>query len=128
MEATIEIDDGLIPDGYEAVAFRDPLPGEEFISFKGDVMASTIKEPGHPRLIVRRQWEWPSWLTCRAIAKDASGDWTLWLTEIPTFDGTLWHSDENIIATAVGAVDTSSFPSCEAKDSLRINPKWKESQ
>jgi hypothetical protein len=54
VKRTIEIDDSAVPDGWEPVAFREPLIDDDFVmSSGGAVEPRGSCAPDGPRLIVR---------------------------------------------------------------------------
>lgn len=131
MQATIEIDDNLLPDGYEAVAFRLPIDGEMYLNGSA-VTKYNAKYVSEPTLIVRLKWQWPTWMTCRSIAKRGDGVWVYFRSSIPVDeirDGRLWRVDSDGVCgipLPSAAIDLSGLPECDPADSLRINPNWKE--
>lgn len=129
MKATIEIDDNLIPEGYEVVAFRRPAMADSFIQDSGRFATNNhMANISGPRLILRRKWQWPAWLTCRAIAKDGGGSWICCGRTIPKLYGNgTWTAIGDHFTLIDGNIfDLSQFPDCKPEDSLRINPNWKE--
>lgn len=54
MKYEIEIPDGVIPEGYEPVAFRVPKEGEEAVTWCGEVFTSNGGGRMEPRLIIRK--------------------------------------------------------------------------
>lgn len=66
MITTISIDDGIIPEGYEPVAFRNPTSGDKLLSSDGRLIESNglLHEP---RLILRKSWQWPEWLDAEQL-------------------------------------------------------------
>lgn len=137
MQATIEIDDKLIPQDYECIAFRAPEVGETYLLSSPGVkqaimchekLGSWISTP----MILRRKWQWPSWLTCRSIARRGDGVWVYFRSSIPVDeirDGLLWWVDTDGVCgipLPSAAIDLSVLPECDPADSLRINPNWNE--
>ena len=66
MKYEIEIPDGVIPEGYEPVAFRRPCNGNKMLSSDGELIESNglLREP---RLILLRKWQWPEWLDADSL-------------------------------------------------------------
>lgn len=58
MKYEIETPDGVVPEGYEPVAFRVPCDREEYIASHGNIVTSS-GGLGEPRLILRQKWQWP---------------------------------------------------------------------
>lgn len=69
MKYEIEIPDGVIPEGYEPVAFQAPIVGEIFITSDGKHVELRC-ELVDPRLIIRKTWQWPEWLDADYIQWD----------------------------------------------------------
>ena len=75
MKYEIDIDLGPLSDEWEPVAFRHPChKGDAWVDTFGDVERIDKGICG-PRLIVRRRWHWPEWLTAEWIAMDFTGKW-----------------------------------------------------
>ena len=120
---TIEVD---VPNGYEAVDFRNPKEGEHFINYQGYLSEQDEVPCAGPRLIVRRAFVWPSWLKCAAIAKDESGKWYAHsVTPMRASNG--WHTTHGSTCRHIHSelFDISSFPDVPWDQSLRINPEYK---
>lgn len=97
MRTMIDIGNGIIPDGYEAVAFRVPVEGEYIIDNLGGLLEITIHiSVSRPRLILQKTWMWPKWLT--ACQLQWSGNY--WVAKSVDKDGclTCWSLNEDMIA------------------------------
>ena len=69
MRATISINDGIIPEGYEAVEFRIPVEGDYIIDNLGGLLRITEQvSVTKPRLILQKSWTWPEWLDANSLA------------------------------------------------------------
>ena len=89
MQVNIEIDDKLIPDGYEAVALRQVCTGELFLNgISVDIWNSSDCSKG-AYLILRKKWEWPRWLKVKYIAMDKCGNWYGY-NGLPFKEGNVW--------------------------------------
>ena len=73
MKYEIEIDLGPLADEWEPVAFRIPIRGEQYVSQSGCVGLFEHGVFTAPRLIVRRRWIWPEWLTAEWYCEGRDG-------------------------------------------------------
>lgn len=80
MKYEIDIDMGKFSAEWECIAIRVATQEDAFITSGG-----VVSEPcqagsfrtiyNEPRIIVRRRWQWPEWLTAEWIAMDFDGSW-----------------------------------------------------
>ena len=63
MKCEIDIDLGKLSDEWEPVAFRVAKKGETIVCQNGLPHLIQSDSWNDPRLIVRRRWQWPEWLT-----------------------------------------------------------------
>ena len=88
VKVTIEIDDGVISDGYETVRFGSPQLGEEFVDESDGAILTCTRKSTVYRLIVRKVWQppvgvigtfYPSfgewWLTDGFVSLSPTGRW-----------------------------------------------------
>lgn len=73
LEIEIDLPEETLRD-WEPVAFRKPVRGEICISSLGVIHEDTGNF-AEPRLILRRRWHWPEWLTAEWIAADEGLIW-----------------------------------------------------
>ena len=74
-------------------------------------------------------WQWPEWLTCKAISKDRDGVWYGWDC-VPVMDdegGGLWVTPDEggDFIQFTDYVDTSGFPQVPWNESLCLNPNYR---
>ena len=133
MKCEIDIDLGELADGWEPVAFREPLKGESYLS-SGATRGSSIREAGQnfcdmggpteSYLIVRRRWKWPEWLTAEWIAMDANGNWVGYATE-PDMGAVSWNSGGESFFVSPRLTVFGPPPRTDWKQSKRRNPNAK---
>lgn len=124
MQATIEIDLGPYSDQWEPVAYRKARDGECYFH-GGSVFNERAARPTCDVLIVRRKWQFPSWLKARWYCEDLDG--SQWAYEQEPghgeeewfASGALCRLDELIDIPKIGG---------DWRQSLRENPNWKASQ
>lgn len=75
MKCEIDIDLGSLADEWGPVAFRVPVKGEQYVSQSGCVGLFEHGVFAAPRLIVRRRWAWPEWLTAEWIFCNCHETW-----------------------------------------------------
>jgi hypothetical protein len=119
-----------IPEGFEFVRFGRAEPGEYSLEEREEPVKWTINT-SHPRLIVRKKFEWPSWLKAAAIAMDSDGSWFAY-SGVPTTreDISVWFSRAggkmfNLI-TPFLKLDPPKIENWNWRNSLIINPNYKE--
>lgn len=75
-QITISID---VPDGYEFVGYREPMPCEPWLSPSGYVRSTTMYEHDSlkvKRIILRKKWAFPAWFAAGwFLEKNEYGDW-----------------------------------------------------
>jgi hypothetical protein len=73
-----------VPEGYEATGeFRLPKKGDYFLNSCGDLNLSTndwnnsnyMNSYANQRIILRKKYQWPTWLKARYIAMDKDKGW-----------------------------------------------------
>lgn len=70
---TIEVE---VPSGWEAVAYRRPARGEWILGIAdGQPCKCVMENYGDDRVIVRKAWRWPDWITAPWIAMGRNGNW-----------------------------------------------------
>lgn len=89
---SVEIEDGVIPEGKELVRIGWPKRGEQWIDRVSEELCTAFpstfdwpKGRGHA-IIVRDKWEWPEWLKAEWICCNNCGEWRASLYE-PIRDG-----------------------------------------
>lgn len=116
-----------IPDGYEAIAFRAPKDGEQYLTHDGKSVANSVTgaEYQAPRLILQKIWVWPSWLKCRVITRDADGRIDLWNDEPTCNTVKNWVPSEGgkaPIYVMVGRFLDLDLPTLPPEQSIWRNP------
>lgn len=111
--------------GYDVIDFRLPREGELYIANDIARPKRAAVSHGHTspfRLIVRKRFEWPTWLKAKYIAMDECGDWFAY-NEAPEPYNTRWStSDADHILLRDGFFDMQ-LPTCDDwKQSLMENP------
>ncbi len=127
MRVEIEIDETLIPEGYEAIAVRVPKAGDVY-SHQYEIRKAITADgtESRARMIIRKVWKWPEWLTCDWIAKDEDGDWYGYNISKPEIQPIGFTSEDEAVCLSA-AISGELFPPCAWKDSLRENPNRKAS-
>lgn len=111
---------GLDFPGYKVVRFGVPRTGETFVSETGILMQCQPPTTGHPRLILEKLWEWPTWLKAKYIAMDADGTWYAYKME-PEVSYEIWTTSDHVAAAF--PVLGLEGPKCDAwTKSLMENP------
>ena len=116
-----------IPDSYELACddVRCPKAGECYVNLSDVVCLATV-DHDTPRVIVRKGWEWPPWLLCDWVARNADGKLTLgvgaYVIGTHAFyappPGSAVIASESLLA--INLPPASDWP-----QSLRINPQRK---
>ena len=123
MKCEIDIDLGNLADEREPVAFRVPKNGEHFVSYDMCVQECEFLSQERMRLIVRRRWQWPEWLTAEWIAMDGNGEWYGYDGE-PVTDGDEWQIHGGIGVEIDRRMVAFSPPTCtDWRQSNRRNPR-----
>ena len=81
-----------VPDGYEAVAFRQPVSGEYYLSVV-DTVLKCVGEPLGSRLVLRKAHVWPEWLPDGWVAVDSNGA-VYWYENKPKLEDGVWIRNE----------------------------------
>lgn len=91
-----------IPEGYELAykEMRHPQVGESYLSttISGQDVKICNEDAilGH-RVIVKKKWQWPEWLTCNYIAMDLNGDWYGYTNKpILSLEDKMWSNNTNL--------------------------------
>ncbi len=124
---TLEFD---LPEGweftgeYEAPGDRHWFHQETETVVWGKGSTSRYKRP-----IVKRKWEWPSWLKAYAISMDAVGDWYAW-SDLPHICEAfrLWDSEGKSSWLCENIFDFTPPTVTDWKESLIINPNRKDEE
>ena len=125
VNATIEIE---LPDDiakeYEPVAFRVPQHGEYVLSSAPHVFQHTdIRPIDNARIILRRRFQWPSWLKCRYLTWSENNVILLFDAK-PKFDGICWTAPGGALAIDQSRIDLP-FPGGDWTTRIEENPNWK---
>jgi hypothetical protein len=119
------------PAGYHAEAeFREPLSGEIFIDRYGLVCCSKDDTITYPRIILKKQYEWPSWCKAWGWCMDRNGSIYLHTSE-SSIDHTsgLWRTNSKFgTATYKGIIQKLfDIPTPVITDWTQpiLNPNWK---
>ena len=123
MKVEIDVDLGPMADKWEPVAFRQPERGEDYISgLTGNVLVCNGDSVDQSRLIVRRKWPWPEWLTAEWIAMDQDGRW--WCHECePRLSEYAWYSTGKLCWLSSGMLAFTPPPCTDWTHSKRRNPR-----
>ena len=74
MKCEIDIDLGKLADEWEPVRIGLPVGPENYlVASRGEVWSNAITQSLITRLIVRRRWQWPEWLTAEWYFESAVG-------------------------------------------------------
>lgn len=130
-QVTIEVD---IPEGYEATGeFRGVNPGDGFylddfgaaVPRTNDISLGTRK-----RLILKKKWVWPAWLTAHCIAMDADGNWYAYENDADWSHFTLaWAVSSRCAVLTSDLFDMELPPTPERpEDSKIVNPKYRQKE
>ena len=127
MQATIEIDLGPLASEWEAVAYRLPYPGDNWLTSSGVVRTASRQGelPSIPCIILRRKWVWPSWLKARWYCEDGDGIQRCCKSTKPEAGEMTWRSD-NLLRIDPEFVDLPKIGG-DWRQSLRENPNRKAS-
>lgn len=114
-----------IPDGYELIKAEAQLPkkGESYLCINDGVIyeaAFDYSEEKH--VIVRKQWQWPSWLKARWIAMDNTGEWYAWICNKPHIEDTKMWLAQGYCRLDCGHFDFTPPPCTDWTQSLMENP------
>ena len=114
-----------IPDGYELACadLRFPKAGEWYLNREHVACLATVDQDVE-RVIVRKVWEWPPWLLCEWVARNADGTLTMGV-------GNYRLGPFAIYATATGcglivplSMLAINLPlTSDWRQSMRMNPK-----
>ena len=135
MKCEIDIDLGPLADEWEPVAFRVPACGEMFVTQEGNTYVMALSSPStnaiKHRLILRRRFCFPDWLTFRYLVWDADGTVSGW-DELPDNNEREWYNDESgpplMLFNATTEIAESlgvAFPGGDWKTRIEENPNWK---
>lgn len=116
-----------IPEGYELACdeMRPARYHEDYLTTDGYVTTWTFTKPTKENfIIVRKSWQWPSWLTARWLYR-VCGQW--WASNImPRDDGHRWQwTGEFRVCLGEQLLDFTPPPCEDDRTSLRENPNWK---
>ena len=118
----VELPDEIAAEWAPTGEFRRPRGEEMFLSSDGMVFRFYNCPADSPRLILRRKFVWPEWLTCRWIARDMDDQWWGYVGEKPDVLEDYWSAN-GLACELSGTVDTSTFPDVPWQESLRENPR-----
>ena len=123
MKYEIDIDLGRLADEWEPVAFRSVAKNEFWLSPCGkEVRGSSYADAANgPRLIVRRRWHWPEWLTAEWIAMDERGVWFAYLNE-PSHGVNSWCGGQ-CVGLSLGLLKFDAPTCTDWRQSKRRNPR-----
>lgn len=111
--------------GYEVIDFRLPVKGDLYIANDINRPQLAGKDHGHMspyRLIVRKKFEWPTWLKAKFIAMDECGEWYAYV-ERPEICRTRWASSEEVYTRLTSDLFDMQLPTCnDWTKSLMENP------
>lgn len=117
-----------IPEGYELACreMREPSESEEFLDVDGRVTkypSKLYKGSEYPRIVVKKKWEWPKWLTVKAIAHNFDKAWFYWDKHKPAHNNIYWYDVDGTLNSIVN-VTNIKLPefSKDWRDSLIYNP------
>lgn len=85
-----------IPDGYELAEneMRTPRVGELYLMPNGRCNKSSINLENDKYPILKKKWQWPSWLKAYCIAMDKSGKWYGYRSD-PYTSSEIWRNQDN---------------------------------
>jgi hypothetical protein len=131
---TVKVD---LPDGWELACdhMRNVKCGEYWIDTFGELVGPSNfdeTDPSNydatwPRVIVRKAWQWPEWLTCAAVVRTKGGD--VWAcSTVPHIDEcmTSGWSDTGAVLLLSGQFVNLDYPDGPWRDSRRLNPNRKD--
>ena len=124
MQATIEIDLGQLANDWEVVRIGRPRKGEQVVS--GHMVLTAERDWATDNaIIVRRKWQWPSWLKARWYCEDGEGIQRCCNSTKPEAGEMTWRSD-NLLRIDPEFVDLPKIGG-DWRQSLRENPNRKAS-
>jgi len=123
-QVTLELE---VPEGYEVTGeYRMLEKGDIYISYEGLKAVATESYSGAPRFILKKKWEWPTWLKARCIVKHEEGKWFS-TTSIPVLVVHYWSRGGHWCELSSQHLDIT-FPAIEDyTKSLILNPNYKGS-
>lgn len=113
---------------WEPVAFRVPMKNETFVTQDGQthVMPTHGTKVIKQRIILRRRFQWPSWLKCRYLTWDVSGSVNCYLNRPQLIQvGNMAWSCFDVLSTLPRSVVDVPFPGGDWRTRIEENPSWK---
>jgi hypothetical protein len=110
-----------VPDGWEAVAYREPTIGEWYLT-SGGVRKCDWGLGRHPWLIVRPAWVWPEWITAEWIAMEPDGLWFAHERKPVLHENRTWVSPKSDAPLTTPCFAFDAPPCSDWTQSLRRNP------
>lgn len=121
VKCEIDIDLGPLADELEPVAFRAPKFNDLWIGIGGVICGGPLTDP---RLIVRRRWKWPEWLTAEWIFCNCHETW--FATNSDPIQVNTGFQSVNAVAITTNSYFQFTPPHCtDWTQSKRRNPNAK---
>ena len=119
MKCEIDINLGPLADEWEPVGFRHCESDENYV-VDGRIYRGPTKSD---RLVVRRRWQWPEWLTAEWIAMDKDGTWFA-SNEVPEINNCIYEVDDSV-SLDENLIAWTPPPCTDWRQSKRRNPNSK---
>jgi hypothetical protein len=118
---TIDIDLGPVNGTYEPVCYRKAKKGESYLCETTQCVAEARDDHDRPSMIVRKKWQWPSWLAAEWIFLSPNGKWFATDKE-PVARTANWECLGVIVCLSFHMFEFSPPPCDDWRNSKKRNP------